>query len=149
MFILHHRQVVLDISGYNCLAMINKSKKNFEISKIEADVSFPMEISILSCPVEAVEIPKPREGEEKPVRDITEQVKSNIIGKKVKTSAIFHAHPEVDESKTKKITSVQLEKGIPINMVDELTLKSGQALIVRAKPAEVNNVVNITINYTE
>jgi len=145
MFILHHRAIVLDIGGYNCLGIINpkENEQNFQdftISKIQVDVSFAMEISLLRSEEEKVSSE----------RIINQEIKSDIIGKKVLSSAMFYAHPTIEGEEAEILKSVQIDKGIPINLVDEeITLKPGQALIIKAKPAEVNNIINITVNYTE
>ena len=141
MFILHHQETVLDMGGYNCLGIVNpeKSNKSFYISKIETNVSFMMKISLLSAKIREVGLGK----------DISDKIKSNIIGKRVKSSAIFYAHPVVKEG-VEIIKEIETEKGIPINMVDEeLVLKPGLVLVIKAKPAEPNNKIYITVNWVE
>lgn len=140
MFIFQHRQIVKDMSGYNCVAICNPSNQVLRIARIQADVSFTMDIALVIVPLEAftnyVEV---------------DTVQSALIGEQIETVARFYTEIAVkDEWTVLKFNTLQT--AMPFDIIsptDNLNLPKGYAIMVRAKPWDPNKYLNITIDYKE
>ena len=140
MFIFQHRQIVKDMGGYNCVAICNPSDKIFRISRIQADVSFTMDIAVVVVPLESF-------------TDYAEldTVQSSLIGEQTKTNARFYNEIAVQDNWTVLKFST-LQTAMPFDIIspsDNLNLPKGYGIMIRAKPWDPNKYINVTINYKE
>lgn len=142
MFIFNHKSKILDVSSYDCLAIVNpeNSSKNIYISKIKVNVSYISNITLLG-------ISGNFDGYKE--KDITGDVKSNIIGERSgKTVAKFYGHPYTKNGEILKELVVETFDNL-VDDGDNYILEPGNSLVIRATPVKTNSTVNISINYYE
>ena len=142
MFIFHHKSTILDINRYDCLAFVNPegSGKNVFIEKIYVDTTYPINISLMSA---SSSFDGYREN------DLSNQIKSNIINKKVTSVVKIYGHPQAKED-LEEVKEVLVDE--PWNVTDKedfCMLRPGNALIFRAKPKAINTEVHFSINFLE
>ena len=141
MFIFNHKSTILDVSQYDCLAFVNpeNNENDFDISKIHVDTDYPVDFSILNAPANF-------DGYKE--NDITDQIKSNVIGKTIQTNAKLYGHPDAKATEVLKEVLVD-EPAILIEEDDGYVLKPGNALIFRANAKAPNTIVHIVVHYME
>ena len=142
MFIFHHKSTILDINRYDCLAFVNPegSGKNVFIEKIYVDTTYPINISLMSA---SSSFDGYREN------DLSNQIKSNIINKKVTSVVKIYGHPQAKED-LEEVKEVLVDE--PWNAIDKedfCMLRPGNALIFRAKPKAINTEVHFSVNFLE
>lgn len=142
MFTFHHKSTILDISRYDCLAFTNpeESDRDIVFDKVFIDTTYPLNVQILAMPSDF-------EGYKE--NSLSDQVKSNVVGREVYSVVEIYGHPQAGED-AEVVKEVLVDE--PANIIeseDYLILKPGNALIFRAKPKAINTEVNITINYLE
>lgn len=144
MFTFHHKSTILDITKYDCLAFVNPEYNDSDvfIEKIYADTTYPVNVSLLAVPAD---FDGYREN------DISEDIKSNVIGKKVFSSVKIYGHPQANvKADIDMVKEVLVDE--PKNIVTEedyYTLKPGHALIFRAKAKAPNTEVHFSISFLE
>lgn len=142
MFTFHHKSTILDISRYDCLAFINPEENDSDIyiEKIYADTTYPVNVSLLAMPADF-------DGYKE--NNLSDEIKSNVIGKEVCSPVKIYGHPQAGEE-AEIVKEVLVDE--PMNIVTEedyYTLKPGNALIFRVKPKAVNTEVHFSINFLE
>ena len=142
MFTFHHKSTILDINRYDCLAFVNPEDNDNDIfiEKIYVDTTYPVNISLLALPADF-------EGYKE--NDLSDEIKSNVIGRQVFSSVKIYGHPQVSEE-VEIVKEALIDE--PMDIVKEedyYTLKPGNALIFRAKAKAPNTEVHFSINFIE
>ncbi len=121
------RKLMHDINGTECLAVYAKS--NIKISKIQLSATCGTDIALMAM------LNKLQDGDE---------VKNE------KTFIVYDNPVFSEKDLIYAIKFAYTAEGILVNLIDsgdDLILEKGQILIIRAKPQDAGDYINININF--